>query len=353
MNLWPHNTVQGVLPVFFGNDAAMVQHSTLSWQHNHAPNHVNLLYPQNCSKAFPGGVPSSEPTALYPSDFNPLAAAPSRSMPSSSLQNATVKPPLWVRVGLTAEQEATLLRRAKNLKIESAKDSRRLTQEIVQDVILHIANGKAKNVQRFIRGETTTEEQRSAKPCSERATQPTVATVPPSSDGGAVAAAAPVDTCDSSKPWSKLGRRERCRRAHLALQPFRTVFWPAYVKQLAAVDDDGNTLGNNELLKIMLDHGINKAMNQNRLAPGVRFPECLPDSTLRIMRDKWLAERVDEEYCEYRQEQLEEWFQFYHKVGNEAWNMLRKLLPDWMMPSLYQIQNYRKELELHYAHRMA
>ena len=130
------------------------------------------------------------------------------------------------------------------------------------------------------------------------------------------------------------------------------MFWTGFVEELAAVDDNGNSLSNNELFAIMLDYGINTATKKNRLAPGLTFPECLPDRTLRSLRDKWLADKADEDYCEYRQEQLDEWFQFYHKVGNDAWNMLRKLLPDWMMPSLYQMQNFRQEMELHYAHRM-
>ena len=52
-------------------------------------------------------------------------------------------------------------REQKNLKLESAKDSdcRQLTQEMVQDVNSHLANGKATQAQRFLRGETTTGEQ--------------------------------------------------------------------------------------------------------------------------------------------------------------------------------------------------
>ena len=42
------------------------------------------------------------------------------------------------------------------------------------------------------------------------------------------------------------------------------------------------------------------------------------------------------------------------RVWKYAWSMLCKLLPDGMMLSLYQMQNFRKEMELHYhdANRM-
>ena len=122
-------------------------------------------------------------------------------------------------------------------------------------------------------------------------------------------------------------------------------------EELAAVDDSGNWLSNNELFAIMLQHGVNKANKNNRLARGLTFPECLPGSSPRSVLDKWFAERVNEEYCEYRQKQLEELFQFNYKVGNDALHMLRKLLPGWMK-SLYQILNFRKEMELLYANRM-
>ena len=286
-----------------------------------------------------------------------------------------MEPLLSFVVHFTADQAATFLRRAKNLKLESAKDCRQLTQEIVQDVNSHLANGNVKHALRFLRGETTTEEQRTAKPCSKKeandnATPPTVAAAAPSSAVGAVAAPVgavappiaanpPPQNADAGnigsgvrKPWSQLCSRERRSRALVATKPFSNVFWTAFVEELAAIDDNGNSLSNNELFAIMLDYGINNATKKNRLAPGLTFPECLPDRTLRSLRDKWLADKADEDYCEYRQEQLDEWFQFYHKVGNDAWNMLRKLLPDWMMPSLYQMQNFRQEMELHYAHRM-
>ena len=57
------------------------------------------------------------------------------------------------------EEEATYLWRAKNLGMAS-QQCLELTQEIVQGVNSHIACKKNRNAQRFIRAETTTEEQR-------------------------------------------------------------------------------------------------------------------------------------------------------------------------------------------------
>ena len=60
-------------------------------------------------------------------------------------------------VYLAPEGEATCLRRAKNLGVAS-KECGEVTQQIVQDVNLHIAGKKNMDAQLFLRAETTTEE---------------------------------------------------------------------------------------------------------------------------------------------------------------------------------------------------
>ena len=167
-----------------------------------------------------------------------------------------MEPLLSFVVHFTADQAATFLRRAKNLKLESAKDCRQLTQEIVQDVNSHLANGNVKHALRFLRGETTTEEQRTAKPCSKKeandnATPPTVAAAAPSSAVGAVAAPVgavappiaanpPPQNADAGdlgsgvrKPWSQLSSRKRRSRALVASKPYQKVLWTGFVVELA------------------------------------------------------------------------------------------------------------------------
>ena len=47
------------------------------------------------------------------------------------------------------------------------------------------------------------------------------------------------------------------------------MFWTCFVEELAAVDDNSNSLSNNELFAIMLDDGITTATKKWAHIPGV------------------------------------------------------------------------------------
>ena len=64
-------------------------------------------------------------------------------------------------VTFTQDAAALFLKRAKNVKLAD-KDCKRLTTEIVQSVVNKIANGADKHALSFLRGTTTSVEQRSA-----------------------------------------------------------------------------------------------------------------------------------------------------------------------------------------------
>ena len=53
------------------------------------------------------------------------------------------------------------------------------------------------------------------------------------------------------------------------------VFWPCFVAEMAAVDEVGESLSNNELFAFLLDQGVIKAHRKIRLAESLTFPECL------------------------------------------------------------------------------
>ena len=65
--------------------------------------------------------------------------------------------------------------------------------------------------------------------------------------------------------------------ALIATKPFREVFWPGFRPAIAAFDDDGAPIGDNELFAILFEYGVRKANTNHRLAPGLSFPDCLPD----------------------------------------------------------------------------
>ena len=102
---------------------------------------------------YQGGAPAHFHAATYPtlniqSGPNNQAEAPSNKhtdKPSTQLS---------FLVKFTPDQAETYFTRAKNMGLASAC-GHQLTQEIVQDVNSHIANGKKRNAQRFLRGNTT------------------------------------------------------------------------------------------------------------------------------------------------------------------------------------------------------
>ena len=167
-------------------------------------------------------------------------------------------------VYFTPGEEATYLRRAKNLGVAS-KECLELTQQIVQDVNLHIANKKKMSSQRFLRGDTTWEQQsKDISNAAAKGSAAAVAAAAGSRSGGSAAAEAsatntprggddPPDqapSCDRAipevaqnsgrrRPWGLVGNSERKRRALMATKPFREVFWPGFRAAIAAFDDDG------------------------------------------------------------------------------------------------------------------
>ena len=134
INSWQCNTVPGNTPQFWGNQMMehhAIQHYpyTASAQQRHAAaSHLNIFYPPNVhvGSNFPAGAPSSVQTALYPAGSNISVSASQSSLPSSNLQNVTTKPPLSFVVYFTADQAATSLPRAKNLKSDSSKELARI-----------------------------------------------------------------------------------------------------------------------------------------------------------------------------------------------------------------------------------
>ena len=125
--------------------------------------------------------PQQQTPPSFTNVYNPVGSI-------AQLQSATNRPEQhWLScvVDFTQDQASTFLERAKNLRIESApKTCSRLSQEIVQAVCSHIANGKQKNVPRFLRGDTTTEDRRPQQHKQNETAGPVDATV--------AAAAAPI-----------------------------------------------------------------------------------------------------------------------------------------------------------------
>ncbi len=258
------------------------------------------------------------------------------------------------------------MRRAKNLGVAS-KECLELTQQIVQDVNLHIANKKKMSSQRFLRGDTTWEQQ--SKDISNAAAKGSAAAVAAAagsrSGGSAAAEAAATNTprggddppdqapsCDRAipevaqnsgrrRPWGLVGNSERKRRALMATKPFREVFWPGFRAAIAAFDDDGAPIGDNDLFAILFEYGVRKANTNHRLAPGLSFPECLPDGFVASIEVRGREKLLQQQRRQCRVEAVADWVKAKGMITNDAWNVVRGILPRHVMPSLYQMDSWK------------
>ena len=158
-----YENFRGNSPHFFSWGNMMTQHpavqrhfNTTTAQQRYAANFNAAFYPTpniQIGPNYQGGAPAHFHAATYPtlniqSGPNNQAEAPSNKhtdKPSTQLS---------FLVKFTPDQAETYFTRAKNMGLASAC-GHQLTQEIVQDVNSHIANGKKRNAQRFLRGNTT------------------------------------------------------------------------------------------------------------------------------------------------------------------------------------------------------
>ena len=314
----------------------------------------------------------------------------------SNGQNATES----FHVTLTPAQRATFLQGAKNMRL-APKTCDQLTQQIVQDVISRFADGTKTHAQRILRGETTTAEQNKTATTStpgavassdpvapvnldaaEAATNGAAAAaassdpvdvvlvnsdVAEAASNGAATAAASSDAVDAAEPatngaaaavapvpaaplkaWNLLKPRERSRRCFQAARLFKP-FWALFVAALGAVDDDGLPLSNNALFAIFLQYGVLDAFKSNRLAPGLSFPECLPDAAVAKIKNQGRAnhEKEQRRYC--YEECRDEWVSVKSWMTQDTWNTLRRLLPPQVMPSWYWADKEQKENRRRYG----
>ena len=95
------------------------------------------------------------------------------------------------------------------------------------------------------------------------------------------------------------------------------------------------------------------ACKKNRISStlALSFPEMLPnyvvDEITALARGEQEAD--SEEKREMRVEALPDWLEIYLKIGPKVYTLLRSILPDRMIPSLYQLDNFKKTLAQEYG----
>jgi hypothetical protein len=115
------------------------------------------------------------------------------------------------------------------------------------------------------------------------------------------------------------------------------------------MDDDGAPLSDNFLMSEVLRYGVRDARKKNRISPTLSFPEMLPNYVVDAITARARGEQEAEEKREMRVEALPDWLEIYLKIGPKVYTLLRSILPDRMIPSLYQLDNYKETLAQEYG----
>ena len=119
---------------------------------------------------------------------------------------------------------------------------------------------------------------------------------------------------------------------------------PFLRRSINMLDDDGAPLGDNVLLSEVLQYGVRDAHKKNRISTTLSFPEMLPHSVVDAISALAREEQEAEEKREMRVEALPDWLEIYQTGGAGLFRNLRRILPDRMIPSLYQLANYTETI---------
>ena len=153
----------------------------------------------------------------------------------------------------------------------------------------------------------------------------------------------------NSIAWSDLGDSVKRRRLAAATKEMRENFLPFLRKCINPLDDDGAPLGDNFLMSEFLRYGVRDSNKRNRISPTLSLPGMLPNYVVDAISVRARDERGEEEKREMRVEALPDWLEIYLKGGAAVFILLRRILPDRMIPSLYQLANYKETLALEYG----
>jgi hypothetical protein len=99
----------------------------------------------------------------------------------------------------------------------------------------------------------------------------------------------------------------------------------------------------------VLRYGVRDARKKNRILPTLSFPEMLPNFVVDAITALARGEQEAEEKLEMRVEALPDWLEIYQKGGAQVFRLLRRILPDRMIPSMYQLDHFKETIALEYG----
>jgi hypothetical protein len=102
----------------------------------------------------------------------------------------------------------------------------------------------------------------------------------------------------------------------------------------------------------VLLYRVRDAYKKNRISPTLSFPEMLPNYVVDEITARARNEQEAEDKREMRVEALPDWLEIYQKGGAQVFRLLRPILPDRMIPSMYQLDHFKEHprSELHCTH---
>jgi hypothetical protein len=135
----------------------------------------------------------------------------------------------------------------------------------------------------------------------------------------------------------------------VATKETREKFLQFLRKCINPLDDDGAPLGDNFHMSEFLRYGVRDARTKNRISPTLSIPGMLPNYVVDAIAVRVRNERVEEEKREMRVEALQDWLEIHQKGGAAVFRLLRSILPGRMIPSLYQLDHFKKKLALEHG----
>jgi hypothetical protein len=115
------------------------------------------------------------------------------------------------------------------------------------------------------------------------------------------------------------------------------------------MDDDGAPLSDNFLMSEVLRYVVRDANKKNQISPMLSFPEMLPNYVVDAITALARGEQEAEMKREMRVEALPDWLEIYQKDGTQVFRLLRHILQDLMIPSMYQLDHFKETLKQEYG----
>ena len=94
----------------------------------------------------------------------------------------------------------------------------------------------------------------------------------------------------------------------------------------------------------LLRYGVHAIRIRNRISPPLWFLEIFPPPVVNAISALARGEQEAEEKREMRVEALPDWLEVYLKGGATVYRILLGILPDLMIPSMYQLDNFKETL---------